>query len=281
MKVEKEEIAKFSEYFDFDLLSPFQKKAHKRTVGKLLCIADVHAPYQHKVLGDIIVQNYDACKLFIAGDWFDLLSKTFFRKTADIDFRKEFRKAYILLKETCRHFDDVYFLVANHDQRFTKHIFDNVPPDILAFCRTSLVEDLIALIPNLHIVNHNMKGRNVGYIYNYKNVVFTHIEKSNIDITKTAQEINKEFMHRWGDFLELPKYDILIQAHNHSSGRVRVGGKIICQIPCLVDIAQPAFDYVFNGKMKGNPPALGYITMMESDGVVLRESVRVHDVFER
>jgi len=54
---------------------------------------------------------------------------------------------------------------------------------------------------------------------------------------------------------------MLLQAHNHQSAKVRFGSKWLYQIPCLIDISQPAFDYVFSGKLQGNPPALGYVVL--------------------
>jgi hypothetical protein len=149
------------------------------------------------------------------------------------------------------------------NSRFEKWLYDNVHPEALEFCNTKITENILTCIPNLELLSQPVNShREIGYIIQVKNVIFTHIEKSNIDITKTVQEIDKYFA-RWGRTFNLNDFDGIIQAHNHSSGKVRLGDKFLFQIPCLIDISSFAFDYVFSGKAIGNPPALGYIVLIK------------------
>lgn len=255
----KEELG---EYFGINFDMP-QKKKLQKNKKKDLAIADVHVPYHNIAVFDkAINDNLDCENLYIVGDWFDFYSKSHFRHTKSVNFREEFRKGFNLLKEISAKFENIYLLLSNHDQRFEKWLYDNVHPEALEFCNTKIVENILTCIPNLKILTQPVNShREIGYIVQVKNVIFTHIEKSNIDITKTVQEIDKYFA-RWGKTFNLNDFDGIIQAHNHSSGKVRLGDKFLFQIPCLIDISSFAFDYVFSGRAIGNPPALGYIVLI-------------------
>jgi hypothetical protein len=266
LKLNGEAMAHFGDYFNLDFVYEPTKLA-KKDPTKDLAIADVHAPFHHEELLDkAINDNLDAENLIIAGDFWDFYSKSYFRKTADIKFEYEFAVGYRLLRELSYKFKKVYLMLSNHDERFKKHIFNNVPTDLLNFCHYNIVEDIIKkTLPNVIIAKQRVNhcNREVGYIKQIKNIVFTHIEKSNKDITKTVQELSKDFV-RWGGYFNLKDYDMIIQAHNHQSGRVKYGDLTLCQIPCMIDISKPAFDYVFNGKIIGNPPALGYMVLRKN-----------------
>jgi predicted phosphodiesterase len=264
----------FSEHFNLDFQQVLKQKKLKKNPDMELWIADIHAPYHSKKRFEQTIQeNTDCAKLFIAGDFFDNYTKSHYRKTQAISFQDEFRQAYALLQDAATYFDEVFIMLSNHDERFRKYIYDTVPLDSLAFVNLELMNDLIKLIPNVTIVNQRLsydnleletpenieyRRRKLGYIYQHKNVIFTHLEKSNKDIGKVVQECEKD-MQRWQSILNFKPYNIVVQAHNHVSAKVKFDTKHLYQIPCLIDFNQIAFDYVFNGKLQGNPPALGCI----------------------
>ena len=273
MNYPKEILKKYSDFFEIDFFKPYKKRTGK-TISKDVALADVHSPFHHKDNFELVLENTKYFEdMFIAGDWWDFYSKSFYRKQASVEFPKEFRQGYFLLQRVAERYNHVYLMLSNHDNRFKKWIFDNVPSDLIDFCDYHVIENLISIIPNVTIVKQQTRtARKIDYIYKHRNVIFTHVEKSNKDITKTVQEIEKEF-GRWGDYFNLGEYDGVIQAHNHSSGKVRYGDKTLIQIPCLIDIDAVAFDYAFNGKLQGNPPALGYLVLhKDSGGYDLRKS---------
>ena len=258
----KGQLKELSEFFNIDFFDKVTPP-NERDTGEELLIADVHQPFTHKeAYQRTLDENKKADKVIIAGDWFDFYSKSHYRKTANISFGDEFRIGYFELVKLARLYPKVYLMLSNHDMRFKKWVFDNVPTEMLNFTRINLVEDLLRLIPNLRIMKQpSASGRMIDYIYQYRNIIITHIEKSNKDITKTAQEIVKD-LYKWKSTLGLKDFNMVIQAHNHQSGRVKWGDVWVCQSPCLIDITAPSFDYVFNGKLQGNPPALGYTKLI-------------------
>ncbi len=269
-------LQEFSDFFGINFAEKI--KPPKRTTSKKLFIADTHFPYHHKRLFEkTINDNLDADELFILGDEFDMMSWSHYRKTATLNPALEFREAFRTLKETCEVFPKVNILLTNHDKRFIKWMYDNVPNQALQFTHYYIVEELLSTIPNLTILCQETEDedRKINYIHQHKNCVFTHVEKSNIDITKTAQEIDKTIKHKWEHFLGIKDYDILMQAHNHSAGMVWVNNRLIMQIPCLIDISKPSFDYIFDGKMAGNPPAIGYVTGYEVKGKIDPNSIHI------
>ena len=147
--------------------------------------------------------------------------------------------------------------MTNHDNRLDKYMYDNATEKLIKFCHIGITKDLLNLIPNVRIVCQK-NGREVSHIWQYKDVVFTHFEKSSIDIGKPVQEIDK-YLHKWKEIYKLKPFNVIVQAHNHNSAYCKVGSKRLYQIPCLINIDEIAFDYVFSGKPQGTPPTIGYI----------------------
>lgn len=274
----KKELAKLSEFFEWEFTREPEIFRGNKNPEKDLMIADVHYPFHHKALLDqVIEENKDAEDLWIVGDWFDFYSKSHYRKQISIDFKTEFREGYAGLWKLSSKFNKIYLMMSNHDMRFTKWIYDNVPADTISFTDHHLPERLLKTIPNLTIVKQKLlRGREIEYIYQIKNMIISHIELSRKDVAKVVQDICKE-LHRWEYELGIKNYDMLIQSHNHQSARVKYGNKFLFQIPCLIDINQPAFNYVFNGKLQGNPPALGYINLAKNERGFIPEKSYIVD----
>ncbi len=260
----KQDLTKLSKYFDVDFAERLTPLKIKKNPLRDLLIADTHKPFDNKnCYNTTINDNLDCENLIIDGDWFDFYSKNHYRKTMSIDFKSEFREGFIDLREAARKFKRVYFLVANHDNRYKKWLFDNTPVEMIDLVNYNLVEDLISTIPNLKIIQQKSStGRDINYIYKFKNIVFSHIEQSGADVSKAVQEIEKK-LPKWNTTYNLGNYEALFQAHNHTSAKIRFGDKYLFQIPCLIDINAKAFDYVFSGKLQGNPPALGYTILIK------------------
>lgn len=259
MLLTSDTIQHFSDWFtlDFAELVKFEAPAHPHT-NKSIIISDVHAPFEHEIALNNI-KNIEADNLLIIGDWFDMYSLSRFKKHTNppIHFEWEFREAYTRLVEICKCFPSVSLMITNHDNRADKYLYDNAPKEIIGFCRTGIIQDLIRLIPNINIVEQkNIRGFN--YVWQYKDIVFTHIEKSSIQDSKILEDIEKH-LHNWKDVYKLNEYNCIIQAHNHRAAYSRQGNKHCFLNPCLIDINKPAFDYVFNGKCYGKPPTIGYM----------------------
>ena len=256
-----EQIKHFSSFFDYDFTKTLPQKKKKYDYLTEDWIADVHAPYYHTDNYNIAT-NSNSAMLRILGDFFDMYSKSHFRKTKDINFEKEFRQAYWLLADTCTRYEKVYIMLSNHDERFKKWLYDNAPKEVIGIIGTglNLVENLLSLIPNLKIMRHEVEGgRKIGYIAQVENAVFTHIEKSAKQPGKVVQDIHFEFTGKWKDHYKLNPYNIIVQAHNHISYSGWSGDTRLFQIPCLIDSTEIAFDYCYSGKLQGNPAAQGYI----------------------
>ena len=106
-------------------------------------------------------------------------------------------------------------------------------------------------------------------------MVFAHAEISSIILTQPVQKL-KPKLDEWDTYMNLNGYRVLIQAHNHQCGMVQVGDKILYQIPCMIDLDKIAFDYVFNGRMAGRLPALGYMVLNFCGNKVDYNNIEVH-----
>ncbi|WP_276979200.1 hypothetical protein [Flavobacterium filum] len=258
-KLTQEGIEHFEKFFSLSF-KPLPKVKHKKVKGKKLIIADVHAPaHLDWALKKAVNENLDCEDVIIVGDLWDFYSKSFYRKRQDIPFRDEFRQGYYILQWLSANFDKVYLQLANHDARFKKFLWDNVTPELLNYCHSNILEEFIGFIPNVEIIKQKIEGnREIEYIYQMENLILSHTEVSGTDVTKAVQEITKR-LFKWQKTYRLKPYDAIIQAHNHSSGKIKMGDLFLFQIPCLIDIGNEAFSYVFDGKLKGSPPAIGYM----------------------
>jgi hypothetical protein len=270
----KEGVEHFSEFFDIDFLSTYIPPKRQSGIG--LYVADLHLPFGHKkLINKTVSDNKNAESLYILGDLFDMYSMSHYRKTMYKTFKEEFREAYLEFSAIAKMFPKVKLQIANHDGRFAKWLYDNSPKEMIPFCHYNIIEELITLLPNVEIVSQKIQTREVGYLYQYKNVIFTHIEKSSIVGMKVVSDIHSQLQAKWKKLYNLKDYDVLIQAHNHSAGTLWVDNVLLIQIPCLIDITEKAFDYVFDGKFKGNPPALGYVTAYETNNRIDPDSIKL------
>lgn len=259
MQLTNKSLEHFSEFFNYDFLNiPERKYDNSLDTNKQDWIGDVHNPYGIKDYEDLFGER-KANDLIILGDFIDYLSVSRFPKRSQKipTPEYEFRKGFESLLKLSQKYNNIYLMMSNHDNRLDKYMYDNVPEKLIKFCHIGITKDLLNLIPNVRIVCQK-NGREVSHIWQYKDVVFTHFEKSSIDIGKPVQEIDK-YLHKWKEVYKLKPYNVIVQAHNHSSAYVRLGSKRLYQIPCLIDIDQVAFDYVFSGKPQGTPPVIGYI----------------------
>ena len=166
-------------------------------------------------------------------------------------------------------------LWANHDGRLSRFIYNNTPPEIASLCHNHLLEELIELIPNIEIIQHKIDNREIGYLYQYKNILFSHIEKSSSIRGRVVQLIHEQIQGKWKKLYKIKDYDCLMQAHNHIANIDWTDDTCLIQMPCLIDITQSAFDYVFNGKFQGNPPALGYLTGIEKNNYIDPDTIKL------
>jgi hypothetical protein len=230
-----------------------------------LVIEDIHSPFEKDEILEEVSQ-VQAENLIIVGDWFDFFSRSHYVKRArpSIDFKREFALAFRTLVNLCKKFPQVYLMIANHDSRFAKSLYDTVSKDDIDFVQVTLLEDLLSVIPNLSVVSQK-NGRNINYVWQYRDVVFTHIEKSSVQDSKILEDIERH-LHQWRDVYKLNDYRAIIQAHNHRYCHNIIAGKHCYLAPCMIDIDKPAFDYVFNGKAFGKPPVLGYMILKWTEG---------------
>lgn len=274
-KFTKQTLERFSEFFKIDFLKIPEKKFNKKLNSNSIdIIADVHIPF-NKDNYENLIEDRGAGKLIIVGDFIDFISVSRFPKrsqslpTPEYEFMKAFESLLLLSKR----YNNIYIIMSNHDNRLDKYLYNNVSDKLIKFCYIGITEDLISLIPNVKVVSqHN--GRKIPYVWQFKDIIFTHFEKSNIDIGKPVIEIDK-FLNKWAYIYKLKHYNVIMQAHNHSSAYIRMGNKRLYQIPCFIDIDKTAFDYVFNGKPQGNPPIIGYIQTEISNNVMSYNRTRI------
>jgi len=263
----QEKIEHFSEYFGVDLSAPLKKHSHLKNPDKSLVISDLHSPYHEKSLFEQTIKDNTDCKdVILPGDAADFYSMSHYRKSVNAEFRDEFRGLHSALSDLSANFDNVYFMLSNHDTRLLKYMYDKVPEKLLPLLDVDLLPDLLKTIPNLTLCKQNTKyDFKLEYIWQYRDVIFTHVEQSSVDIGKVVQEIAKK-LPKWEYTYNLRPYRAIFQGHNHISCKIKYNEKVwLYQLPCMIDYSSFAFDYTRAGRLQGNPPALGHAVLEWTD----------------
>ena len=263
LKLNQNEKDELNEYFKYNFFLPFKSVKHYKNPNKMLVIADMHLPFHHqKYFTQTINDNLDCLNLYIVGDAFDFYSMSRFRKIRTINLRDELPPAYDEFKNMCKHFETVYYMAANHDYRPAKYLYDNVPNELLYLVKTDIVMDLIKLIPNVKLVTQQTIGaRQLNYIHQLNDVVFSHVEISSVVKNKPVQDIYRKLRTEWEYNYNIKNYKAIIQGHNHTCGWISVDGCRLYHIPSLINIDAQAFDYVYDGRLRGCSPSLGYMVI--------------------
>ncbi len=264
---------KFIDYFKYDFYQ--NVTAPDKCNNNLeVIIADVHCPFHDKeAINEIMKVRADI--LWIVGDYWDFYSKSRYPKEKYVDFKVEFRLGFELLDKLLKKFHTINLILANHDSRADKYLYNKIPMELLPMTHCGLLQELLSLKKRVRVRQQRVNcNRLVSHIYQADNMILTHFEKSCADETKALIEISK-YLHKWKGMYNLKDYNIIMQAHNHAEANFTRGTEKLIGIPCLIDISQVAFNYVFSGKPTGNPPVKGYVTIEKNGNIYNPESIKV------
>jgi len=202
----------------------------------------------------------------LAGDLGDFYSKSRFRKTRYVSYDTELKAVFSRMEWLSRHFKQTHVMLGNHDNRPEKMLQDILTThgqaDMLAFTELNLIKRMASYFPNVTVVGQRVNGVVVNFIYQHKDVVFTHAEISSAQESAVLSRISN-YLHRWRKTLRLKPFKAILQAHNHVEMKMSKGGEHWFLIPTASSILEDGFEYMLerNTKLVGNPPQTGYTVL--------------------
>jgi len=131
------------------LVPNYKDRSKIRTVGDTIIAFDLHSPYHDPEMIIKLLEcqkKYNIKTLILGGDTTDFKS-LFFKESQDAEFTwtEEMRMTKELLKVLAKHFQEIYWIKGNHDQRLSKFLNSN--KEMLALYR------LILDVPNLYLLD--------------------------------------------------------------------------------------------------------------------------------
>lgn len=251
---------------------PPKKDFHKspdRT--KLVCVADPHEPYSLRTLWEeVLEKHHDAYHIHINGDLFDFYSKSRFRKIeGDEVFKDEIRAGFDRMEWLSTNFTRVTLIKGNHDNRTEKKIAEYVDADMLWLTERDIVRYLATFFDNVEVVGERVESGGetvpVEFIWQYKDMVFTHIERSQKQSSSLIDGIVQDLL-RWSNMMRLKPFRWVIQGHNHRCAVEDLGTCYGMLIPMAGRITGRGLRYALSPSLRGKPPVSGYGVFFTENG---------------
>jgi predicted phosphodiesterase len=249
-------------------------KNYSKTVDedKIICVSDPHSPYEDaRVFDHILLNHHDTPHIHVNGDLGDFYSKSHFVNMEHENFSDELRAVWYRMEWLSANFRRVTLVKGNHDDRACKKMASMVTSDLLYLTERDVIGYLASFFDNIEVVGTQVKDPvtsqniNIGFIWQYKDIVFTHIERSQKQLTALSSGID-ESLRDWHETIQLKPYRVIIQAHNHQSNEHTSGGIRRIVAPMAARLTGKGLQYVFKPALKGRPPVTGFTIIYNHNG---------------
>jgi predicted phosphodiesterase len=265
---------KFFDYINIEYPIKHSPPEYSKTIdeNKIICVSDPHEPYGNNNVWEHILENHhNAGHLHINGDMADFYSKSHFVAFSHENFDMELRSVWNRMEWLSQHFRKVTMIKGNHDDRVEKKIAACVQSDLLILTQQDLIGYMASFFDNIEVVGMHIKDErtredvNIGFIWQYKDIVFTHIERSQKQVSALMGGIHESLL-AWSGTIQLKPYRVIVQAHNHQSDHHVSGGVLQILAPMAARITGTGLGYVFKPTLRGVPPQVGYTIIHNENG---------------
>jgi len=269
---------RFFEYLSIPYPYKRPKAQHQKSEsGKILVLADPHEPYGNETVYRAAEKHKDAEILFVAGDLGDYYSKSRFKKKHHVSFKDELRAVFFRIEWMATNWPEVRIMLGNHDNRPEKTMLGLFQQnlDLAILTEQNLLKRLASYFDNVDIVGQQLDGTGIEltHIYQLGDCLFTHAA-----ITRAIRESMmgkiSEKLFRWGKMIGLEPYSVIAQAHAHCNFRKTAGSEEWIGLPTASDPFAIGFDYIWDARMQGDPPAVGYSLFYQERGKTDLERTR-------
>lgn len=272
-KHDKSAHKEFLEYIKipFPYVPPKKNFSKNVNLQKLICVSDPHDPYgDERVWKDLLEKHHDAPHIHINGDLSDFYSKSHFVMFSHENFNDELYAIFRRMEWLSTHFRRVTLILGNHDNRTEKKIASLITSDLLPLIETNLIKYMAAFFDNIDVVGERVVDErtreqvDIGFIWQYKDIVFTHIERSMKQSSSLAEQIVSALLS-WGNTFKLKPFRVVIQAHNHRAMKETTGGITVILAPMAARLTGKGLHYALQPSLRGKPPQTGYTIIYMKD----------------
>lgn len=246
---------------------------------KILVIPDIHAPFHDAdKFAAMLEREKDADLAMVMGDIGDGFAVSRFVKHVNVPYVRELAAVTAILQTLSERFPAVRIIEGNHDNRIEKKIAERCDADVLDAIRLmtggriegdavvgghlSPIRAIANRFPNVTFADHQVEGHSMRWFTTIGDAIFLHAEKYSRVPTAATRSID-DWLSDFEDVLELPTWNLMIQAHTHAMSWIPWRGhKLLVECGCLAKTQ----GYMLTPKMGGRPQRRGYVTFEQVNG---------------
>ena len=248
-------------------------KRRKGKTEKIVVCSDFHAPFQHtEALMAMIERERGADVCIVGGDLQDHFSISRFLKYESVPIAQELAAAQMIMEKLSEAFPVVLCVEGNHDtSRFEKLLADRLPHDAIDIIRhlsisgtLSTVEVLCRQFSNVEHVKNTVGGRfGASWFVQRGDLIVSHAEKFSI-VPGSALRKVEEWFSDFEEACDLKPWRVIVQAHTHQLSMFPWrADKLLLEGGCMCT----PHGYQFAARIGGRPQRVGWVTMVQHDGV--------------
>ncbi len=223
-------------------------------------------------------EHADAHTVVLLGDVLDMYSASRFSRSRHVDPLEEIEKAAVLLDFIARNFPRVVVLEGNHDSRPVRWI-RNTRPELsglllhpyeylrYVYGDGGLVRRYENVVFPRAVMRTGEHEVGSGSFFVEGDALFSHLERSLKNPGRTAMALVQEWLPQWESMLGR-KIRVFIQAHVHRLAKMQWGRYTIVECGSMTRPHQYMLD-----DPRYHPPYVGYVTLVQRDGVTDINSV--------
>lgn len=245
-------------------------KNKKRT--KILVMSDTHIPFHNeKVMREIVELHKDADCLVIPGDILDCYAVSRFSKKKQFPLKDELTIAVSIFDWLVSVFPKIIILEGNHTDRVRKYFESRIDPSLLFLVKYDLLELIASPYSNVQIVkeSYQFPNGNGSEVINYftkvgEDCLIGHFETSSKMPMKAAMTAY-EWLTSWGNYFNINKITLFLQAHTHRLSKYPVGDgtTVVGETGCVAQIQ----DYAVDSGAKYSAHLNGYWIVYQDNGI--------------
>jgi hypothetical protein len=220
---------------------------------KILCMNDLHMPYEDKEIVDIALKMGAAADLVIVSEMLDLTSlnpfsnKPFHPLSIEIDYGLRF------LEYLSENFPQVIIISSNHEGRITRELSRNLPGDLQFMVEEdNLMRIMAKPFPNITVLD--------DWKVIINDAIFAHADIYSSVEAKTSLNLNG-ILEEWGDIIGVNNYHLLVQGHTHHMSTIYKPNLKIMESGCLSLVPKWKLD-----KLTRTPWSTGFVIVKQENG---------------
>lgn len=258
--------------------APAKHSGTKFSDKRIAVAGDFHAPFTHMEAVAILLaetEGYD--QIIINGDLQDFYSVSRFVHKQHVPIEREMAAVDALLDRFSSSYPDVLIVDGNHDKpRFEKQLRALLPLEMvhvieyLTGGNLSAIKTAAARYKNVRFAPILVGPHQIAWAAQQGDLICSHAEKYS-KVPGAAMRVIEEWFTDQHDTLGLQPWRVMIQAHTHMgnwfpwrSDRLLVEGM------CMSNV----HGYQLDSKIAGRGQRLGYVTLVQRDGVTKLRSVK-------